>query len=315
MIAKAVRNATAVFLSILSSVTVCAAQGEEVIAVITELKLNKGDIQITHPGRSTAERPAILQSLYHGSRLHVSKNAVATILFTDGMRTVTVDENNSPFEIKSAAKSAHGHGRFKDVANTLLGKKSPPDLVPLTVRGKSRGPTLLTPRETKLLTPTPRFQWVDMEEQPRTIKVFGPSAMLWSLENVAATQLDYPSSAPALRPGDQYSWSVEERGGPAEWATFTLLSPEESQAIQDQLAEIGSSDTVSETTVAVVKGSFLISRELYYDAREILLEAAIADPEEPTLHFLLGEVYENTGIKHLAQEEYSQAQLLGTKEP
>lgn len=72
---------------------------------------------------------------------------------------------------------------------------------------------------------------------------------------------------------------------------------------------------MSKTTSAILKGSFLISRELFYDAREILLEAAKADPDEPTLHFLLGEVYEKTGLKSLAQEEYGEAQLLSTKRP
>lgn len=178
MIAKA--RAIAIFLTILSVVMVCAAQGEEVVAVITELKFNKGDIQIRRPGTAKTERPAILQSLYQGSTLQVFQDAAAMVLFTDSLRTVRVDENNSPFEIKPAAKTGETAGRFREVANSLLGKKSPPNLVPLTVRAFESRPTLVTPRQTKLLTPAPRFQWMGIEGQLSTIKVFGPGGMIWS---------------------------------------------------------------------------------------------------------------------------------------
>ncbi|TMA11461.1 MAG: hypothetical protein E6J89_07620 [Deltaproteobacteria bacterium] len=59
----------------------------------------------------------------------------------------------------------------------------------------------------------------------------------------------------------------------------------------------------------------LLSRELYYEAREILSDAVNSDPDEPTLHFLLGEVYEKTGLKSLAEDEYSEAEFLSKKRP
>jgi len=291
--------------------SVRSAQSEDVVAVITEIKFNKGDIQVAHPGK-TAERAAVLQSLYTGSKVQVSNGATATVVLTDGSRAVTVDEKNSPFEIKTTAKTA---GRLKEAAGTLVGKKSSSNFVALAVRGKTRGPTLLAPRETKLLTATPRFQWVGMEGQPSAVKVSGAEGVIWSVENVADTQIVYPASAPALQSGVSYSWSAERRGVTAEKAVFSFLGAEESRAIKTRLTEIDASDGVSKTTLAILKGSFLISKELYYDARETLLEAAKSDPQEPTLYFLLGEVYEKTGLKNLAQEAYSEAELLTERKP
>ena len=288
-----------------------AAQSEDVVAVITEIKFNKGDIQVAHPGK-TAERAAVLQSLYAGSKVQVSNGATATVVFTDGSRAVTVDEKNSPFEIKLAAKTA---GRLKEAVGTLVGQKSSSNFVALAVRGKTRGPTLLAPRETKLLTATPRFQWIGMEGQPSAVKVSGAEGVIWSAENVADTQIVYPASAPPLQSGAAYSWSAERRGVTAEKAAFSLLGAEDSRAIKSRLAEIDGAEGVSKTTLAILKGSFLISRELYYDARETLLEAAKSDPQEPTLYFLLGEVYEKTGLKSLAQEAYSEAELLTERKP
>ena len=291
------------------------AQRDEVIAVITELKFNNGDIQIMNPGKSALEKPAVLQSLYAGSRVQASKNAVAVILFTDGSNVVRVEEKNSPMEIKATAKGAQAGGKLKEAANLLVGKKNTPSLVALAVRGKTRGPTLLTPRASKLTTTTPNFQWMGMEGQPSTIKVFSPDGVIWSAENVALTQANYPSSAPALQPGVSYAWSVERRGVPPEKAAFSIASAEDARTTQEQLAGLSANANLSKTTLAILKGSFLISREFYYDAREILLEAAKSDPDEPTLHFLLGEVYDRTGLKSLAQEEYSEAQLLTTRKP
>jgi len=41
-----------------------------------------------------------------------------------------------------------------------------------------------------------------------------------------------------------------------------------------------------------------------------LTDAVNEDPDEPTLHFLLAEVYEKTGLKDLASEEYSESEFL-----
>lgn len=292
-----------------------AAQSDEVIAVITELKLNKGDIQITAPGKTAGEKPGVLQSLYNGSKVQVSKDATATILFTDGSNTVRVDEKNSPYEVKRAAKGGQAAGKLKETANLLIGKSSAPSFVALAVRGKLRGPTLLSPREGRLLTATPNFQWMGMEGQASTVKVFGPQGVIWSVENVATTQITYPASAPALKPGESYSWSVERRGEVVEKTSLKIAGSDESRRIQEQLAAIDDNTGLSRTTAAVLKGNLLIAREYYYDAREALLSAAKTDPDEPTLRFLLGEVYNKTGLKTLAQEEFSEAQLLATKKP
>src|SRR3990167_5447679 len=93
------------------------AQSQEAVAVITELKLNRGDVQIRLPGKKAPEKPAPLQSLYTGTQIIVSKDASAVVLFTEGMRTVTIDEKNSPFEIKPpAAKASQASAGMRQVA-------------------------------------------------------------------------------------------------------------------------------------------------------------------------------------------------------
>ena len=41
-----------------------------------------------------------------------------------------------------------------------------------------------------------------------------------------------------------------------------------------------------------------------------MTEAISADSDEPTLHFVLGELYDKIGLKNLATEEYNESEYL-----
>src|SRR3989338_1532131 len=285
------------------------AQSQEAVAVITELKLNRGDVQIRLPGKKAPEKPAPLQSLYAGTQVVVSKDASLVILFTEGMKTVTIDEKNSPFEIKPPeAKAGQASAGMKRVASLLLGKKKPPTYIPLAVRGGKHPPTLISPRETKTMTDAPTFRWMGMEMQTGTLRVYGPEGQVWAAENIARTQLQYPATAPRLKPGVEYAWSIEKKGFSAEKARFTVLSPAEAKPVQEQMKSLEGNAGISKTTLAILKASLLISHGLFHEAREVLAAAETADPDEPALHLLLGETYEKTGLKSLALEEDGEAQ-------
>lgn len=287
------------------------AQSQDTVAVITELKLNRGDVQIRLPGKGNPERPAVLQSLASGTQVVVSKDASAVVLFTDGSRTVTVDEKNSPFEIKAAqAKSGQGKTALGQVAAFLVGKKQPPTYVALATRGSKKPPTLLSPRNTKVMTEAPNLQWMGMDQQSGTVRVYGPEGLIWSAENLALTQIKYPLNATRLKPGVEYSWSLEKKGFPTEKVNFKVLSAEEAKSVQERLASLQQTAGASPTTVAILKASLLVANELYHEAREILVDATKSDPDEPTLHFLLGEIYDKTGLKGLAGEEFGEAEFL-----
>jgi hypothetical protein len=286
------------------------ARAQEAIGVITELKFNRGDIQLRATSNAAPTKPAVLQSLYAGNVVQTTKDALAVIFFTDGSRTVTVDEKNSTFEVRaSQAKDGQAGARVKEFAGLLLGKKKPPSYVALSVRGKAP-PTLLSPRNTKLLSDTPTFQWMGMDQQPGTVKVFGPQGMIWSADNINLSKIAYPASAPRLQPEIDYAWLIERKGVAGSKTTFKLLRPSDAQAVKERLTELSNVNGLPKTTLAVLRANFLISKELFYDARETLSEAIAADSDEPTLHFVLGELYDKIGLKNLANEEYSEAEFL-----
>jgi Domain of Unknown Function (DUF928) len=284
------------------------ARAQDAVGVITELKLNRGDVQIRLPGKNW-QKPALLQSLYAGTQIQASKDAVAVVLYTEGAKTVTVEERSSPFEIKAGEAKGGGAG-VKEVAGSLMGKKKPAAYVALAVRGGKRPPVLVSPRSSKVMTDAPTLQWMGMERQPGTVRVYGPEGVLWSAENVSLTQIKYPATAPSLKPGVEYAWVIEKKGFPVEKARFQLLAPGEIKSVQAELASLQNASGISKTTESVLKAGLLASRELYHDAREVLAEAIKRDPDEPTLHFLLADVYEKTGLKDMAAEEYSESDFL-----
>src|ERR1043166_5297329 len=77
-------------------------RAQEAVGVITEIKLNRGDVQIRLPGKNW-EKPALLQSLYAGTQIQATKDARAVVLYTDSAKTATIDEKNSHFEVKAAS--------------------------------------------------------------------------------------------------------------------------------------------------------------------------------------------------------------------
>jgi hypothetical protein len=298
-------------MSLLLAVIACTgpAHAQDAVGVITEIKLNRGDVQIRLPGKNW-QKPGLLQSLYAGSQIQASKDATAVVLYTAGAKTITVDERNSPFEIKATESKGGAGASVTEVASSLMGKKKPPAYVPLAVRGGKRPPLLVSPRNTKLMSDAPTLQWMGMERQPGTVRLYGPDGLLWSAENISLTQIKYPASAPRLKPGVEYSWVIEKKDFPVEKVRFQLLPPAEVKSVQDEMTALQNAPGVPKTTQAILKAGLFFSRALYYDAREALIEAVKVDPDEPTLHFLLADVYEKTGLKELASEEYSESDFL-----
>jgi Tfp pilus assembly protein PilF len=68
-------------------------------------------------------------------------------------------------------------------------------------------------------------------------------------------------------------------------------------------------------TLILMRAGFLFEQGLYVEARKELQAALTADPDEPSLHLMLGHVYERTGLTALAAEEFDEAQFLSSRTP
>jgi Tfp pilus assembly protein PilF len=61
-----------------------------------------------------------------------------------------------------------------------------------------------------------------------------------------------------------------------------------------------------------LRSGLLFGEGLYHEARRELLAGIAVDANEPTLHVLLGHVYDRMGLKDLAAEAFEAARVLST---
>jgi len=69
------------------------------------------------------------------------------------------------------------------------------------------------------------------------------------------------------------------------------------------------------STLALLRAGFLVQAGLYHDARKELVAAIATDATEPSLHQLLGHVYDRIGMKDLATDSFDEARFLSTPRP
>lgn len=161
------------------------------------------------------------------------------------------------------------------------------------------------------------FEWAGSNHLRYRIRVLSPQGLLWEQPNLPRWPLSYPEAAPALRAGVPYTWELEAKGHPVQRAQFELLPASEADRVQAALALLPPSMLAGypRNTVVLMRAGLLFQEGLYHEARRELVAGIAADPDEPTLHVLLGHVYERVGLKELAAEEFEEAQFLSTRKP
>jgi hypothetical protein len=139
--------------------------------------------------------------------------------------------------------------------------------------------------------------------------------MLWERADLPRKPLPYPASAPALEPGVRYTWQLEAAGQPAQQAEFEILPAAEVARVRESLDMLvpASLPGYPPSSIALMRAGYELRDGLYADARRELLAALASDPDEPTLHLLLGQVYDTIGLKDLAQREFIEARDLSRR--
>jgi len=308
-------------LAILLPADVLAASAGEPVAILTEIKAGQGEIRVKLAGEADWRAPLPLLSLRAGDQIRATGNGTAVLMFTSGQGTLTVSTANSPYTLQvSAAPPTSGTGTAQglvaNVSRILAGKKKELTYVPLAVRGVKQPPLLLSPREGKLLGP-PVLEWAGSERLRYTVRVLGPQGQVWEQANPPRAPLPYPTTAPRLLPGIAYRWELEVRDFSIQRGQFTILRPEEIVKVREVLAALAPSALPGYpmNTVVLMRAGFLFEQELYAEARKELQAAIAADSDEPNLHLMLGHVFERTGLRELAAEEFDEAQFLSTRTP
>ncbi len=295
---------------------VAIGQGGETVGMITEIKAGRGKAEVKAAAGSTWRPAGPLLALRAGDAVRATEDASVVVLLTGGRGTVKVGAASSPFVAGGGAPGESKLGKARTLVEGSLrylssSAKEAPTAV-LSVRGGSRPPVILAPRGGPVLPGPIAFEWLGSQFSRYTVRVTSPSGVLLERKGIAGSRYEYPPDAPPLAPGVAYTVQVLAMSQPPQEAHFEVLEAGRAQSIRQNLKSmeetLGSS--VSPTTLAVLEAGFLADEGLIHDARLAIVAALAKDPDEPTLHVVLGNLYVASGLSEQAAESFDEAQFL-----
>lgn len=310
---------TSLALSALTAPGPARGQSGETAGMITEIKVGRGKVEVKTAGAEW--RPASpLNALRAGDQVRAVGDATAVILLTGGRGTVRVEATSSPYTV-AAVQAAEGKVQK---ARTLLsaslgflaaGTKEPPKAL-TSSRSATRPPEILTPRNGPVLPDSLVFEWLGSQFSRYTVRILDPSGVVLERKGVVGARLTYPADAPALKSGIRYRFQVEALGHSSTEAWFEMVDATQAAAVREDLEQLEAAlgPGVSPNSLAAVRAGALAANGLLHDARLVALIALARDPDEPTLHMLLGNLYLKTGLRQLAAESLDEAQFLLSRE-
>ena len=302
--------ALAAALTVICPLDVRATDG---IAVIIEIHLNAGDVQVRRSDETTWRQAQPLLTLRPGDQITVLQDARVTVAFIGRRGIRVLGAADSPFIVVDEPPNTLAEKVRETVgaiAQFLIRTSSGSTHVPITVRpGPAVRVAILSPRDSRLLPGPVAFEWTGSHSVRYRVRVLGPEGTVWEASDVALGQTSYPAWAPPLLTGVRYQWQLEVPNVPTQQAYFELLGADQADRIRTTL-DLLNAEGVSQgsrSSVVTLRSGFLIQQGLYSEARKELVSAARVDPTEPTLHYLLGMLYEQAGLADMAGREFSEA--------
>ena len=288
----------------------------EVGGMITEIRMGQGRVEVGSAG-GERHRPATpLLTLRDGDVVATTADAWVIVVLSGGRGTVRVDESTSPFVV-TAPPPARGRlqkglmileASFDFLSTTS--KDAP--FGNLGSRAGVRPPVILTPRNGPVLPDSLVFEWRGSQSSRYVVRIVTVDDVVIERADLAGTRFEYPKDAPRLVAGVRYRFQLLPAGQPPQEVWFELVDSARARTIQHDLREMDAAlpGGPSDTTAAILRAGFLAQHGLLHDARLRVADALARRPDEPTLHFLLGELSARQGLPNEAMEAFAEARFL-----
>jgi hypothetical protein len=296
--------------------TASSAQTRDIAGVITELKPGHGVVEIQTAGAAGWRPAAPLAALRGGDTVRVTEDAFVVVLLGGGRGSRRVEAATSPFSVPAlpAGETAlrKGAALLQKSLGSLSSSRQDPTYVKMGIRGIGQPPVVLSPRDGPILPGEVEVEWAGIRERRYIITVIDPKGVQVQRASLQGLTYTYPADAPALSPGLRYRVQVTTGNLRPEEVWFEILDSARSAAALQDLADVeqAAGSEVSKPTLAALQATVLADQNLLSDARRTVLTALKSDPEEPSLHLLLGTLYKRMGLAEQAAESFEEAALL-----
>jgi len=173
-------------------------------------------------------------------------------------------------------------------------------------------PYVITPRLGLLLTTTPPLRWNPIENSHQyTVSLMSDQENIWQIET-AETVLPYPTNEPPLIPevwytliitSDSGKISTDEQTASLRFRFFPSAEADAVQKAAQQIIESG----VSEQAINVSLANLYSENGFLAEAITKLEDLVTQGYQQPFVYRSLGDLYQRSGLRLLAEERYQQA--------
>ena len=309
----------ALALAVSLGVTPARSQTSETAGMITEIKVGRGSVEVK-TGDGGWRRVSPLSTLRTGDQVRAVGDAVVVVLLTGGRGTVVVKAKSSPYTVAAPRTEESTAQRARSLLSTTLdflaaGPKAAPKAV-TSSRSGARPPEILTPRNGVILPESLIFEWLGDKFSRYRVRIVDSSAVVLERNGVVGARFTYPTDGPRLPSGVRYRVQVSASGLAPTEAWFEVMDEARAAEVREDLKQLeaGLGPRISPSSLAVVRAGALAAEGLFHDARLVVLAALARDPDEPTLHMVLGHLYMKTGLPRLAAQSLDEAQVLLTRD-
>ena len=296
-----------------------AARGaeREIAGMITEIQIGHGQVEVRSAEGERWRSATPLLALKDGDTVTTTGDAWVVIVLTGGRGSLRIDEAVSPYRVTGPPQGRSRLNRGLAILEasfdflSATGKERPLGIV--GTRSPALGsPVILTPHNGPVLPDSLVFEWRGSQSSAYGVRVLGPSGLVLERSGVTANRFQYPERAIPLKAGVRYRFQLVPPWLPPQEVWFEVVAPERAQEIRQDLRELEQAlaSQAPPATLATLRAGFLARQGLFHDARLGLVEELRRRPEEPTLHFLLGELYDRLGLSREAMESFAEVAFL-----
>lgn len=288
------------------------------LAVISDVR---GTVLVNIAGNDEGTKAVFGTQLFQGDQLETGKKANVTMLFSNGNlinlgpnSNITLSGNQSGNGSRNVGAGMAGN--FSDLAMRQDNKGEMGVLMDLRSDETSQLILPLSPCNTMISTLKPKLQWKSMKPADEyVVRIYNGQGLVWE-KRTTATILEFPEDKAALEYGASYFWNVEGKDLINSFRSlnqkFTILQESKIKEIRKEEQNLAEAfkDDPNNSSLHSLLGSYYAKTGLLEDAISEFEQVRDANPDATLPHEILGGLYSDVGKKDLAIAELQKALML-----